>query len=355
MATVDIKEAKKYLLENTSRIEELLEYFGFHGFNYTTDSLRCAVPDGNNTSSVAIYLSENLNGMVYTRGSYKGDIFGIIEYITERELSEIFSITRSLFGLSKSGFRGGRRQIGILGDLKKYRKGKVIDVKNKLYDNSVLKDFVLLPHSEILEEGISPAVSIQFNLCYDPRGDRIIFPHYDWYFTDKIVGLKARKVALTTDEANLLGIAKYTNYIKGYKKTENLYGWNNACQNIANEKRMILFEGEKSVLKEFTLKQGAGISVALGGHIISDSQIKIIARHTPIDTEVILAFDRDVLDNKEEFERVMEQVKKLAMFRKISLIKDEFPVGKLLGEKDCPIDKGIKIWRYLYESRKRIK
>lgn len=352
---MDIKATKQYLLDDPSRIEQLLEYFGFHGFNYTYDALRCAVPDGDNTSSVAIYLSKNLNGMIYTRGSYKGDVFGIIEYATERTLSDIFSVTRSLFGLSRSSYKGEVKQISLLADMKKYRKIKTRELENKLYDRSILNEFVMLPHEEILQEGISPKVNAMFEVCYDSRSDRVIFPHYSWEFPDKIVGLQGRKVSMDSEEAKLLGVPKYINKIKGYKKTENLFGWNHACENIKREKKMVLFEGEKSVLKEFTLKQGAGISVALGGHFISDTHIKIIAQNTPMDTEVVLAFDRDVLDNPEEFKIMMEQAKKLNMFRKVSYIKDEFPVGKLLGEKDSPIDKGIKVWKYLFESRTRLK
>lgn len=354
MFTIDIKAIKKYLLDDTSRIEELLEYFEFHGFNYTSDSLRCAVPDGDNTSSVAIYLTEYLSGVVFTRGSFTGDVFQIICHVTSRSLSDVLMVTRSLFGISSNGYKGKVKSIDILKDMKKYRKGKQLDSENELYDESVLRNLVMLPHEEIINEGIVPSVCNQFNVCYDPRDDRVIFPHYSWEFPDKIVGLQGRKVGMSNEDAKLLGIPKYINKIKGYKKLENLFGWNQAIENVRREKQIILFEGEKSVLKEFTAKRGVGISVALGGHIISDTHIKIIAQNTPLDTEVVLAFDRDVLDDPEEFKIMMGQAKKLNMFRKVSYIQDDFPVGRLLNEKDSPIDNGHRIFNYLFESRKRV-
>lgn len=352
---IDIKEIKAYLFEDTARVEKLLEYFDFHGFNYTSDALRCAVPDGDNVSSVALYLTENLYGIVYTRGSFKGDIFHIIQHISERELSEILTITRSLFGLSGDKNFIPSKRFNLVKDMAKYRKRGVVDQDNKLFDESALNGMVMLPHVDIIQEGVSPQVCKQFNVCYDPKDDRIIFPHYSWNHPDMIVGLQGRKVGMTNEDLSLLGIPKYINKIKGYRKSENLYGWNLAHENILKNKQIILFEGEKSVLKEFTLNRGDGISVALGGHYISDTHIKIIARHTPLDTEVVLAFDRDVMDDPDELESVMAQARKLSLFRKVTYIQDMFPVGRLLGEKDSPIDKGPKIWRYLLETRKKVK
>lgn len=341
-------------MEDTSRIEELLGYFDFHGFNYTRDSLRCAVPNGDNTSSVAIYLNENLYGMVYTRGSFKGDIFHVIENITNRPLSEVFSITRSLFGIS-SGKRVNVSRISLVQDMKKYRKKRNGETANELYEKSILDEFVHLPHEEIIQEGVSPLICERFSICYDTRDDRVVFPHYSWDHPDKIVGLQARKVCMSTEEANLLGVPKYINKIRGYKKSENLYGWGQAYENIVKKKQIILHEGEKSVLKEFTFSKGEGTSVALGGHFISDTHIKIIAQNTPVDTEVILSFDRDVIDDPAEFQAMMIQAQRMSMFRKVSYIKDPFQVGVLLGEKDSPVDKGIKVWRYLLESRQPVR
>lgn len=352
---MDIAQIKLYLLESPSRLEKLLEYFGFHGFNYAQDSLRCAVPDGDNTSSVAIYLVPTLPGVVYTRGSFKGDIFSIIEKICGRTFADIIRITRTLFNLA--GQKSHIKRIDVLGDIRKYRKKKSVVKENKLYDESVVMAGYIKPpyvHEDIFNEGISPEVIKSYNISYDPNFNRILFPHYDWVEHDKIVGMQGRIAGMTTSEASLLGVPKYWNYITGYYKRTNLYGWSHAHDNIINEKKLIIFEGEKSVLKHATMTFNKSFSVAIGGVELHDEQIKFIATHTPLDTEVIFAFDKDVTKDEEESERMFDLASRMSLFRDTSVIIDRIDNGKILGEKDSPVDNGHLVWEYLFSERESV-
>ncbi|MBS4462250.1 DNA primase [Aerococcaceae bacterium zg-B36] len=351
---MDIKEVKKTISENTEMLERLLSEFGFHSFSYTDDNLRCAVPNGDNPTSVSIYLNENLYGIVYTRGSFKGDVFHIIEHITANTLGSIFKVTRQLFGFEKGEYTPKIKLIEF--DFKKYKKSNKEHYENVLHDESILNKFVRMPHQDIFQEGISPLVANMFNISYvhhySTNQGYILFPHYDWIHKDKIVGIQGRVVGYTSEECNQLGIRKYTNYIKGYKKQLNLYGWHLSYKNVEERKQLIIFEGEKSVLKQFSWNKGKGYSVALGGHAMSKEQIRFISNNTPIDCEIIFALDKDVM--VKEFKEFMKIAKQMALFRKTSYLIDEIPGNKILKEKDSPADKGRKVFEYLMSTRKLV-
>lgn len=340
---------KKFLSQDRSRVEKLLAYFGFSSFNYPTDDeLRCALPDGDNPTSVAIYMNEHLNSVVFSRGSFKGDVFSIIEKFAKRDFKDILAITRTMFNMP--GYKSSTKRYDIVGDLRQYRKHKGRDNKeNTLYELTRLNNYVMLPHASIIEEGISPKVCRDFKICYDPYGDRVVFPHFDWNNPDKIVGLQAR-TTMDSETAKLLGVRKYTNYIKGYKKEFNLYGFSNNRDCIEESKMMILFEGEKSVLKLNTFNGGSSPAVAVGGSFLSREQIKFIGSHTSLDTEIVFAFDNDLMTDKDKMEILLDAVRPLTMIRKVSYIKDPFN-GKLLSGKDSPVDKGMKIWKVLFDYR----
>lgn len=350
---MEIKDIKKYLLQDRSRVEELLSYFGFHDFNYPiNEQLRCALPDGGNNTSVSIFLNEHLYGTVFSRNNFKGDVFQIISEFCNRSNKEVFSITRTLFNLP--GFKTSTKRYDIVGDLRKYRKKKEDRNRkhNELHEMSILNGYVMLSHSSIIEEGISPKVCRDFKICYDPQGDRIVFPHFDWEDSDKVVGLQARTV-IDAETAKLLGVNKYMNYIKGYKKEYNLYGYSHNKEYIKESKKMILFEGEKSVLKLNTFNRGVSSAVAVGGSYLSKEQIRFISRNTSIDTEIVFAFDNDIMTDKARLDDFLETIRPLAMIREVSYIKDPFN-GRLLQGKDSPVDKGMTIWKVLFDYRVKV-
>ena len=105
------------------------------------------------------------------------------------------------------------------------------------------------------------------------------------------------------------------------------------------------------MLKEYTSKQGEGCSVALGGHSISKQQVDFILKSTPINCEIVLAFDKDVMTKEFEGEDyIRAEAQKFSPFRSVSYIWDKYD---LLGEKDSPVDRGVKIWKYLLKWREK--
>jgi len=60
------------------------------------------------------------------------------------------------------------------------------------------------------------------------------------------------------------------------------------------------------------------------------------------------------MTNEVERKKAMEMMKKMALFRKVSYMEDPFPNNKLLKEKDSPVDRGYRVYNYLFASRKEI-
>lgn len=344
------KELKQFLLADKDRIIEVMAKAGFHDFRSQTNELRCALPDGTNPTGVMVKYDDTLYTAMFEI-SYTGDLFGALAKVLNFGFSDVMLFIHGLFGLANENNNIG--MIDPLSDLKKLANGTYYrnQEPNKLYSPSIMDKYIHTIHHSILEEGIVPRVAYHFGIAYDPYKDRILFPHYDWVHTNKIVGIKGRTTQ-TAEEMAITGTPKYWNYITGYKKTQNLYGYNIAKDNLDACKMLILFEGEKSVLKQFSYEQGKGCSVALGGHAISENQVEFILKHVPNDCEIVLAFDKDVMTNESEGEPyIKEQVKRFLPFRKASYIYDKY---NLLGEKDSPIDKGYKIWRYLLKWRLKV-
>lgn len=351
--SIQAKELKEYIIQDNERLYSILRATGFHNIWQASDSeVRCATPDGDNETSVMIRLNEDLYTSMFSVG-YSGDLFGAIQKVQNTSFADTMVLIHNILGLATNG-KKINYVVDPLSQLKNLAMGGFDNrpKENRKYTDAELGTFVQLPHKSLIEEGVSPKVAKQFNVCFDPRKNRIIFPHYDWIDTDKIVGIKGRTTQ-TQDEIDMTGTPKYWNYISGYRKTLNMYGYNVAKEYIPERSKIILFEGEKSVLKEFTFNRGKGCSVALGGHSISEEQVNFILKNIPLDCEVVLAFDKDVMTKEEEGESfIIDEAQKFRPFREVSYIYDKYD---LLGKKDSPIDKGYKVWSYLMKYRKGVK
>lgn len=344
---MEVGELKKYISEDINRLTLILQQYGCHDiWRVSEDEVRCAIPEHNNRTGMQIKLNESLYTAIYEM-EYHGDLIGALQLLSNTSFKEVVLFLSALFGLNSNKPKLIKDPLKLNGinDLME-NIYDTSDTKNKEYNANILHDYLPFPHISLLQEGISPQVARSFRISYDPRKDRIIFPHFDWVDNDKIVGIKGRTI-LDKTTMDLLGVPKYWNYIKGYKKTHNLYGFGNAKDNLNKSKQLILFEGEKSVLKQFTLKNGKGYSVAVGGHTISQLQADFIVQNTPNDCEIIIAFDKDV-DDIGYLESECEKFKPL---KKVSYVIDE---DNKLNEKDAPIDAHPYYWEWLLKNRKEV-
>ena len=130
----------------------------------------------------------------------------------------------------------------------------------------------------------------------------------------------------------------------------NLYGLYENKENIKSKGRVVLYEGEKSVLHHGSLfGQENNISVATSGNRVSNELINLLIECGV--QEVILAFDQDF---KSPFERdslianYITIAERLKQYFTVAIIIDW---DQDVEYKDSPIDKGKEVFNKLYSNR----
>ncbi|MCY8228762.1 hypothetical protein MOC30_14325 [Bacillus spizizenii] len=352
-------ELKEYILEDRDRIIKVMESVGIHRIWETGDELRGAPPETENHTAISVN-TNTLFCRYYKRDeTFRGGIIDLVMLIRKETFTESFRFIRSLFGLSGKFVK--EKRIDPLAKFKGIRKSSkpvanINEIEVSKFGMESLSDFIMLPHINLFYEGIMPATAELFNICYDPQLDRIIFPHHNYDDKNVIVGITGRTTR-SSEEVKQLMIPKYWNYISGYKKMYNLYGFIFALENAIKNRMLVIFEAEKSVLKDFTQTRNKGYSCAVGGHEISDVQLQIIMKHLPVDVEVVIAFDKDVMTMVDDDgnhigeDFLIRTTKRFSKYRSASYIYDS---DNLLGEFDSPIDKGYKIYHELLNNRREV-
>ncbi len=130
------------------------------------------------------------------------------------------------------------------------------------------------------ERGIGQSAHEALKLGYDPKINRIVFPHF---FDGKLVGWQTRAIPSRPGwPGTTAQIPKYKN-TPGFPKSETLY----AYDLVARNRRVVVVESPMSVAKAYSL--GIGNVVATFGAKVTDTQIQLL-RDFP---EVIVWFDDD--------------------------------------------------------------
>ncbi|MEX3625124.1 hypothetical protein [Viridibacillus arvi] len=357
------EDFKSYLSEDIDRIKRVLESVGVHRiWEASHEELRGAPPDTNNHTAISVNVDTLYCCYYKSDETLRTDIIGLVQHMRDESFPNSFRFLTSLFGLSSSKFVK-EDKIDPLARFKGIRKknkpiASIEEIQVPKFGKEVLADFIMLPHMSLFHEGIMPQTSELFDICYDPQLDRIIFPHHSFDDKNAIVGMTGRTTH-SKEEINQLLIPKYWNYVKGYKKMYNLYGFSYAIEFVKKHGILVIFEAEKSVLKNWTQTKNEGYSCAVGGHEISDVQLQIIMKYLPVDVEIVIAFDKDIMmmKDKKTQEHIGEEflintAKRFSKYRNASYIYD---TDDLLEDFDSPIDKGYRVFHELLEGRKQVK
>ena len=189
----------------------------------------------------------------------------------------------------------------------------------------------------------------KFNIRYSVSRNQIIIPHYD--INGNLIGIRGR--TLNEEEAEEFG--KYRPIeIEGVEYAHplslNLYGIYENKEAIKRIKRVVLFEGEKSVLKGYNYYGNNNISLAVCGSHINKRQIDLLIKNFDIN-EIIVAFDKEYETQREYVNylvRYSEACKKYKNYCNFSIVMDK---NNLLDLKDSPIDKGKEVFEQLIRER----
>lgn len=229
---------------------------------------------------------------------------------------------------------------------------KINNLTLKEYDSSILSRFnydVIL--ADWVEEGITPEVMKVNQIGYYAGGNQITIPHFDK--DGKLVGLRGR--VLAADDAEKYGKyrpLKVNRQWYNHPLGLNLYGLDQAKDNIRVIKKAIVFEGEKSVLK-YSSYFGIdnNISVACCGSSLSNYQVQLLLEAGA--EEIVIAFDRQFkMCGDDEHKKLVNNLLKIReKHKQNALISFIFDKEMITDYKASPIDHGPEIFIKLFKER----
>ena len=324
---------------------QLLEYYGFELRNETDEYyVFSSVCHQSNSSKVHLYKSTNTI-FCFVCGNI--DLISIVQEQEGLAFQDAIDFIVNLFQLNKKSFGRPER----LEYKRKEIQQKEIDIKEKLptYNNSILNTFVDYQPYEWVKEDISIDTMKQFEIKFNIESNAIIIPIRD--DEDNLVGIRCRN--LDEDKIERFGkYGVYTDVLSGisYKCLTGrlLYGLNKNKKKIMECKKIVIVEGEKSVLKSKSWVGRNDITVASYGCNLTNYQIEIIKSLGVKD--IIFMYDREEDD---KINKKMEKVyRKCALFFDVYYIKD---YGGLIDYKDSPLDKGEKIYKKILNNIEKYK
>lgn len=334
-------QIKEYLLNNINKIEETLEYIGCHSIKTIKDKrIQCALPNGNNKTSIQVFLDEYLTAKIYTRNEFEKyevkDIYSVVQFVKECSLNEAITIVCKACDIKYTNNSKKKNKSNAYDFLKKYKRS--IKKEEYIEDEIILEErflqrFVREDCLLFLEDGVNSETQYRFGVSYDVLDNRIVFPIRN--DRGALLSFKGR----TCDEKyKINGIPKFLSY---YPCSNNnyLFGLYENYYYILESDEIFVVEAEKGVMQLSSMN--INNSVSINKKIISDIQVKKILK---LGKEVILAFDKDVT-----LEEIFIECRKFKGLIKISYIFDNLD---LLKKKESPTDRGIDIFNQLIEECK---
>lgn len=337
---MDAKELKKYIYDN-DLLRKVLEGIGCHSIAPYSQEWRMALPDGHDNSKVSVFLSEDLNVRIFTKAeTIYGSIYDLIMNIYDIEFKEAYKKCAAIVNVGTT-FKKINKVDDELSLFKKVRKKNRMSKEEDFFTSNILEKYSDEPHIDLIrKDGIMQDMIDKYQIKFDERSNRIVFPHFKHDDKDKVLGLIGRTVNPAYES---LKIPKYFS-LEGlnYEKSRNLYGLSHNIENIKEHGYVIVFEAEKSVMKADMFGYPCG--VAVGCHDLSFEQKKMLIA---LDVEIIIAFDKDV--EKSHIESICED---LSQYRKVSYIEDRWNLLK--GRKDAPVDRGRRKYNFLFKHRTKL-
>ena len=273
-------------------------------------------------------------------------LYNAMEYI-----SNVFSFASEIADFEEN--IGIKNDLKILNNYSTISKSKEkIQIEYKLFNDNILNNLSFIAPKPWINEGITIETMKRYGIKYYGTDHKIVIPHYN--LNNELIGIRGR--SLIIEDVDIYGkyIPLRINGIQyNHPLSTNLYGLNLNLENIKESKKIIVFEGEKSVLMydSFFGKEN-NISVATCGSSISIAQQDIMRDVCNVD-EIIIAYDK-------EFEKISDDnfykntktlkgmAEKMNNYCNVSIMFDKF---ELLDYKDSPIDKGKEVFEYLFQNR----
>lgn len=238
-------------------------------------------------------------------------------------------------------------------EAKKLQKNRKQIVSLNVFEDHFL-DF--LPKPKIipwLKEGITQENMNLHKICYDPKNQGIVIPHYN--IDNQLIGVRERTLIREEEKNGKYKPAFINGRMYNHPLSFNLYNINNSRDNIKTIKKAIVFQGEKSCLlygSYFGINND--ISVAACGSNLINYQVDLLLSLGV--QEIIIGFDRQYQelgdkDCQKWIKKLTEINNKYKSKVQISFLWDK---NYLLEYKNSPIDQGPKVFIELFKNRIQI-
>ena len=314
----------------------------------------CHNPIGTEASMKMYYYIENYSFHCYTECGENFDIFDLFKKVKEinNENFDFYETIYVIADLVEYNFFSVTTQENYISNINQFKKNDEIEL-NK-YNKNILNVFRKYYTVEWLDEGISKAAMEKFNILYYDYRNKIVIPHYD--INGNLIGIRGR--ALEPEEIKLYG--KYTplkveKTMYRHPLSFNLYGLYENKENIKQFKTVVIFEGEKSVLK-YEDMYDYNISVASCGSNLNYHQIELLIKECQVNN-IIIAYDKEfnLFASKEGvnyYNKLQKLCEKYSNYCNFSFL---FDYNNLLDLKDSPIDKGKEVFEELMKKKIQVR
>lgn len=296
-----------------------------------------------------------------------GNIIDILEELSGYTFAEAFKIVGSAVGVDttyRKKIRGIQRSPQENLDLKflsiHTRKKREPRQLTTVYDESVLDRFTLEYPQCWCDEGINGDTADVFDIRYNPNTNQAIIPVRN--LQGELIGIRTRNFDPQAIEKGY----KYMPLIFGgntYKfPTSNaLYGiWENR-DNIKKSGKVVLLEGEKSVMQLHSFYDGYAYGLAVYGSNLSPIHVQMLLQLQV--REVTICFDKEYCKAwyDDEYDNTKEQTSMFNYFKKLKkitkMLSSYFTVNIVidfddrLELKDSPTDKGKEVFEQLLQDK----
>jgi len=328
-------ELKKILLENPQYIMDVLENLGCESVKLSLDNITSTRPNGKNTKSVHIKLSDLLPSKCYTKNEFKNkfdkrDFIELVQFFADLSMIGAMKYICNICGIEKN-IKIEKKQISESSSfLKHFKRATNNDMiyEDIVLDESLLDEFLYYPSYHFYLDNINIKEQMQFGVCYDISQNRIVFPIRNK--NGDLITIKGRTI---DPDYKHKDIPKYL-YYHDFSGNNLLFGEYENLEYLKSGSCIYVFEAEKSIMQaaSFNVKN----CVASSKKSISKHQLNKLLSYGK---EIVIAYDKcvDINDIKLECEKFKGLVDVYYIFDNLNILND----------KESPSDRGIDIFNQL--------
>lgn len=353
-AKVDVKTLKSLIIQDdlVVQIFEALEIDKVHveqGGRLVVGQLPSRF-NSQNSRAVQTKLNDGLTSYIRNRNDFKGDLFDLISYIQfdarGEDLHKTFfnsvDFVKKTLGINGDSLESMKPKVDYASPLKRLK--KLANRKNIIKPNPPIPEYYLDDYDRLypqswINEGISFETMEHFGIRADSISNRIVIPYRNR--RGQLVGTKGR---LFDDSEQSDFNPKYK-YIDILNASQELFNFHEAKDLIKKEKRVFIFEGEKSVMKMW--QAGVLNCVAMASSDFSETQLSLV-HSCGSNVDLIFCYDND--KTTEEIKEVIDKISAIPMRNNDHDYYAIYDTNELLPPKSSPIDGGIEIFNQLFEE-----